>query len=299
MVTSGMESSYYAAIDIGSNAVRLLIKRLDDAREGVFSKVVQMRVPLRLGQEAFSQGCISHKKAHDLRELLRAYSIVMGIYDIKPYHFRGCATAAMREATNGASILADVARRTGLNIDIISGVEEAHIVCSAHRDDQRDIVYVDVGGGSTEVTLISDGKIVKSHSYPIGTVRMLHDAVGIGVLDDLIHDMNLLVIDYPNVALIGAGGNINKLFEISDEQRMSEQQISLKALRSLHDEMASMSVSQRIAHFRLKPDRADVIVPAAELFIAIADALGVDTVEVPSKCLADGIIETLYKQEYQ
>lgn len=299
MRSQEMNSDYYAAIDIGSNAVRLLIKRLDDAREGVFSKVVQMRVPLRLGQDVFSRGVISSKKGHDLRELLRAYSIIMGIYGIKPHHFRGCATAAMRESSNGTAILASVSKRTGLNIDIISGVEEAHLVCSAHRDDSRDIVYVDVGGGSTEVTLISDGNIVESRSYQLGTVRMLNDAVPVGVFDDLVHDMKVLAIDYPDVALIGAGGNINKIFEIVDEQKMSDQQVSLATLKALYNEMSSMSVSQRVAHYRLKPDRADVIAPAAEIFIAIATALGTDAIEVPSKCLADGIIETLYKQEYQ
>ena len=290
-----MEPTYYAAIDIGSNAVRLQVKRLEDAREGRFSRVVMMRVPLRLGQESFTAGRISEKKSHDLKELMRAYAIVMGLYDIKPDCFRGCATAAMREASNGHKVLENIERLTGVRVEIITGQEEAQIVCSTHCDVDKDLMYVDVGGGSTEVSIISGGELVSSKSYPLGSVRVLTGSVDRGVVDTLVHDMKIAAIEHPGLTVVGAGGNINKLYEIAEDRDASGRTLSLQSLRAMFYELSSLTLEKRAAKFNLKPDRADVIVPAAEIFITIAEAVGASFIEVPSVCLSDGIIEHLYK----
>lgn len=293
-----MDYVHYAAIDIGSNAVRLVIKRLDDPAKGHFSRVVVLRVPLRLGQEAFTIGEISESKVHDLKELIRSYAIVMKLYKIKKKHFRGCATAALREARNGQKIVDYIKRATDIKIDVIPGTEEAAIVCAAHftHSNNRNLVYVDVGGGSTEVSLISDGEIVSTKSYPIGTLRILNNAVDEHVKDDLKRDMQLMAIDHPNATIVGAGGNISKLFEIADERDAEKQSLSPSVLRKLYTELAPMTIEERVEHFRLKPDRADVIVPAAEIFLTIADALAAVSIEVPSVGLSDGIIDDLYRK---
>lgn len=294
-----MDLVHYAAIDIGSNAVRLVIKRLDDPSNGYFSKVVVLRVPLRLGQDAFTIGEISEKKIHDLKELMRSYAIVMKLYDVKKSNFRACATAAMREARNAGDVIDYIRRKIDMDIDIIPGTEEASILCAAHMShcDSRNMVYVDVGGGSTEVSVIADGEMVSTKSYAIGTLRILNDTVDIHVCDDLIHDMQLIAIDYPHSTIVGAGGNISKLFDIAEERDAERQRLSPAMLHKLYNELASMSIEQRVDHFKLKPDRADVIVPAAHIFLTIADALGAVSIEVPSVCLSDGIIEDIYRKQ--
>jgi len=294
-----MDYVYYAAIDIGSNAVRLLIKRLDDPVKGHFSKVVVLRVPLRLGQDAFTVGEISEKKIHDLKELIRSYAIVMKLYDIKRHHFRACATAAMREARNANKVVDYIKQKTDIQIDIIPGTEEAAIVCASHfaDNDPRDMVYVDVGGGSTEVSLISEGEIISTKSYAIGTLRILNGTVGEHVAEDLVHDMEIMGMDHPGATIVGAGGNISKLFDIAEYRDAEGQRLTPEMLRRLHDELAVLSIEQRVERFKLKPDRADVIVPAAHIFLTIADALKAVSIEVPSVCLSDGIIEDIYRKE--
>lgn len=293
-----MGNTHYAAIDIGSNAVRLLIKRLEDASTGRFSKVTLLRVPLRLGQDAFSTGAISEKKARDLNKLIKSFAIVMDIYNIKEKNYRGCATAAMREATNGHHILSKIARETGLHIDIIPGEVEAAIVCSSHCDDKRTLLYVDVGGGSTEVSLISEGNIISTKSYAIGTIRMLNNAVDEYARLTLQHDMELIGLDYPNITIVGAGGNINKIFEIAQDRDAEAFRLSTQSLRKLHDEMHTMSIDERALHFNLKPDRADAIVPAAEIFLSICDATKATAIEVPATGLSDGIIDDIFRRQH-
>ena len=302
-----MEYSHYAAVDIGSNAVRLLIKRLDDAKTGRFSKAVTMRVPLRLGQEVFTQGFVSDKKMHDLVDLMRAYSLVLGIYGVPESHRRFCATCAFREAANSDKVVAEVRKVTGFNIEVISGQEEAEVVSSLRSpSDKRKLVYVDVGGGSTEVSIVSGGKTVERRSYPIGTVKIINNVVSPTWMSDLSASLHHMaerhvsesgVCELEGAVIIGAGGNINKLFGMAQERDMAEQSMSVETLRELRDELKSLTVEQRMVNYKLKADRADVIVPAANIFLTIADSIGVKSIEIPSDGLADGIIADLWRRE--
>ncbi|MCQ2227824.1 MAG: Ppx/GppA family phosphatase [Bacteroidales bacterium] len=293
-----MEYTHYAAIDIGSNAVRMLIKRVNNATTGSMSKIVHLRIPLRLGQEAFTIGEISEHKAFELKEVLRSYAIIMKLYGVKKKNFRACATAAMREAKNGEKIAAEISKRLDMEIEVIAGTEEAAIVCQAHTggDTNRDLVYVDVGGGSTEISLISNGEMVSTTSYKIGTVRILNGAYDNDVKEQMVRDLELMAIDHPKLTIVGAGGNINKLFEIALEREAEGQSFKTEMLHSLYDDLRSVSIEERIEKFKLKPDRADVIVPAAEIFLTIAHALNATEIEVPSTGLVDGIIDGIFIQ---
>lgn len=291
--------TYYGAIDIGSNAVRLLIKRLDDKQTGRFSKVVTMRVPLRLGQEVFTYGRISSRKGSDLRKLIASYANVLDIYKVKPQNFRGCATAAMREASNGQALLKRISAATGVPLDIIDGTEEAQIVCGAslNANDVRNLVYVDVGGGSTEVSLIVNGYMVCTQSYPIGTVRMINGAVSEADWQRLLADMHSISAAAGEVTIVGAGGNINKLFGLAQGRHSTENGMTVHELQALYSELDSLSMQERIERFRLKPDRSDVIVPAAQIYLAIAEALAAENIEVPTMGLSDGIVEDLFRRQ--
>lgn len=303
-----MEHIHYAAVDIGSNAVRLLIKRLDDASSGRFSKDVMMRVPLRLGQDVFTKGNVGAKKLNNLVELMRAYSIVMGIYRVESCNRRICATCALREAANADRIVEQIGEATGFNVEIISGQEEASIVCGlSSPDDKRKLIYVDVGGGSTEVSIMGGGKIFGRKSYPIGTVRMINGLTTENWKQILAADLRKSATEFAlrnvssgtltNAVIVGAGGNINKLFSMAQERDTAGRTMSVESLRSLYMELAAMSVEQRMTKLKLKPDRADVIVPAAEIFLAIADTLAISEIEIPTDGLADGIILDLWRRQ--
>ena len=288
----------YAAIDIGSNAVRLLIKRLEEegADKPVFSKVLLLRVPLRLGFDVFALGKITDRGAKNLLRLMKAYRQLMLIHEVEDY--RACATSAMRDAKNGRDIIRKIEKETGLRIDIIDGQEEAkmiynnHIECMADRT--GNFMYVDVGGGSTEVNLLSQGQLQYSASYNIGTVRMLNNAVTDGEWDRLRTEIQRLALSYPDTNVIGSGGNINKLYRLAGKKDKQRQRMTVEALAALHAQLEALSLEQRREQFGLKPDRADVIVPAGEIFLTIARLLGASYVYVPVIGLSDGIIDSLY-----
>lgn len=288
----------YAAIDIGSNAVRLLIKQLEDDERPVFSKVLLVRVPLRLGFDVFSEGRISSKKEKNMVRLMKAFRHLMKIYDVEDY--RACATSAMRDSENGREIMRAVEEKAGIRIDIIDGQEEARMIYNNHVEYMKgrkgNFMYVDVGGGSTEINLLSDGELVCSRSYNIGTVRILSEVVAESEWKRLKSDMKDLAISYPGINIIGSGGNINKLFKIvkSKDNRYSRMPVS--ALREIYDELKPLTVGQRMEKYALKPDRADVIVPAAEIFLTIAEITGAGFIYVPVIGLADGIIDGLYQK---
>lgn len=225
----------YAAIDIGSNAVRLLIKHLEETKDGVkFSKVLLLRVPLRLGFDVFSKNKISDKKAKNMVRLMKSYSYLMKIYDVKDY--RACATSAMRDSKNGQEIIKRVAKESGIQIEIIDGQEEAKIVYNNHvesMDDRKgNYMYVDVGGGSTEINLLSRGQLVCSRSYNIGTVRILNDAVKEGEWDRLKNDMAELAQSYPGINIIGSGGNINKLYRMIEKKDKKRARMTVALCRN-------------------------------------------------------------------
>lgn len=288
----------YAAIDIGSNAVRLLIKQLEDDERPLFSKVLLVRVPLRLGFDVFSEGRISSKKEKNMVRLMKAFRHLMKIYDVEDY--RACATSAMRDSENGREIMRAVEEKAGIRIDIIDGQEEARMIYNNHVEYMKgrkgNFMYVDVGGGSTEINLLSDGELVCSRSYNIGTVRILSEVVAESEWKRLKSDMKDLAISYPGINIIGSGGNINKLFKIvkSKDNRYSRMPVS--ALREIYDELKPLTVGQRMEKYALKPDRADVIVPAAEIFLTIAEITGAGFIYVPVIGLADGIIDGLYQK---
>lgn len=297
-----MDKVNYAAIDIGSNAVRLLIKSVNepDAVEPL-SKVQLLRVPLRLGGDAFTKGKISKKKSKQLISLMKAYKEIMSIYDVKEY--RACATSAMRDSSNGKKLVEEIREKTGIAIEIIDGEEEARLL----SDDRVEkitargghFLYVDVGGGSTELNLVSEGQLEWSKSFNIGTVRLLSGMVNPAEKEAFIQFLEKVSAKYPEVNIIGTGGNINKLIRLAAPDRCTGQINLLPAekLHSITEDLKSYTAQQRMARYNLKPDRADVIIPAAKIFISIVDHLKAPGVLVPISGLADGIIDSIYLKD--
>lgn len=286
----------YAAIDIGSNAVRLLVKQLESPEAPHFSKVLLLRVPLRLGFDVFSSGRISEKKEKNMIRLMKAYKNLMKIYDVSDY--RACATSAMRDAENGPAIIKAIEKKTGIRIEIIDGQEEARMIYNNHIEYMKgrkgNFMYVDVGGGSTEINLLADGELVCSRSYNIGTVRILNEAVVESEWERLSKDMKDLALSYPGINIIGSGGNINKLIKLVKGRDSRYSRMTVASLHELYDKLKDMTVEQRMEEYALKPDRADVIVPAARIFLTIADITDAAYIYVPVIGLADGIIDGLY-----
>lgn len=289
----------YAAIDIGSNAVRLLIKEIKEEQgKAHFSKVLMLRVPLRLGFDVFDIGKISEKKEKNMIRLMKAFRHLMKIYDVK--HCRACATSAMRDAKNGMDIIKQIEKKTGVHIDIIDGQEEAKIIYNNHvehmEDQKGNYMYVDVGGGSTEINLLSEGQLVCSRSYNIGTVRMLNNAVKDSEWERLKNDLAELAKSYPQTNIIGSGGNINKLYRLADKKNKKKMTMQISVLQELHTRLKALSLEERMEQFGMKPDRADVIIPAGEIFLTIASIIGASYIHVPVIGLSDGIIDELYLQ---
>lgn len=299
-----MDNKCYAAIDIGSNAVRLLIKKVKDEENPVgkpLSKTMMLRVPLRLGFDVFLLGEVSEVKAVKLRRLMMAFCQLMKIYEVTDY--RVCATSAMRDAKNGKSIIKEILKETDIAIEVIDGQEEARMIYNNHmeclEDRSGNYVYVDVGGGSTEINLLTNGTLVQSLSYNIGTVRMLSNAVKeenwIQMKDDLAH----LTVGFQSVNIIGSGGNINKLYRLADKKDKKKLRLPVSSLRTLYNELKPLTPEQRMEAFSLKADRADVIVPAAEIFLTIAGIVKAEYIHVPVIGLADGIIDSLYAKSLE
>lgn len=293
----------YAAIDIGSNAVRLLIKKVQDNENLVnkrLSKVMLLRVPLRLGFDVFSLGEVSDTKALKLRRLMKAFRQLMKIYEVTDY--RACATSAMRDAKNGKLVIKRILKDTGINIEVIDGQEEARMIYNNHveclEDRTGNYIYVDVGGGSTEINLLTNGELVQSLSYDIGTVRMLSNAVKEESWERMKGDLNRLMVDYQNINIIGSGGNINKLYRLADKKDKKNLRLPVPSLQALYDALKPLVPEQRMEEFSLKADRADVIVPAAEIFLTIAGIVKAEYVHVPVIGLADGIIDSLYAKSW-
>jgi len=289
----------YAAIDIGSNAVRLLIKKEEENENLVsrrLSKVMMLRVPLRLGFDVFSLGELSDGKAVKLRRLMKAFRQLMKIYEVTDY--RACATSAMRDARNGKAVIKKVLKDTGIRIEIIDGQEEARMIYNNHveclEDRTGNYIYVDVGGGSTEINLLTNGVLVQSLSYNVGTVRMLSNAVREEVWEQMKDDLTRLTADFPDINIIGSGGNINKLYRLADKKDKKLQRMLIASLQELYDQLSPLTPEQRMKEFSLKADRADVIVPAARIFLTIAETVKAQYVHVPVIGLADGIIDSLY-----
>lgn len=293
----------YAAIDIGSNAVRLLIKSIDReaVQEKKFKKVMMLRVPLRLGFDVFSIGELSEKKVDKLRRLMKAFRQLMKIYDVDDY--RACATSAMRDARNGRMIIKKIEKDTGIRIEIIDGQEEARMIYNNHiecmEDRQGNYMYVDVGGGSTEINLLTNGELVWSVSYNIGTVRMLSNAVKEGTWQQMEEELMKVTEGVAAINIIGSGGNINKLFRLADKKDRKLQRLPVSSLQTVYDVLKPLTPEERVEAFSLKQDRADVIVPAAEIFLKIAEVVHAEYIYVPVIGLSDGIIDNLYAKSLE
>ncbi len=294
-----MSKVYYAAIDIGSNAVRLLIKSIDtDFPEKGARKEQLFRVPLRLGADAFTKGKIGKKKSKRLLRLMKAYKELMAIYEVEEY--RACATSAMRDAENGNKLVDKIYKDTGIDIEIIDGREEAELIskdlignCSIGAEET--FLYVDVGGGSTELNLLLGRKLIASHSFNIGTVRILSGTVDPQEEQRFKDYLKQVAQEYQDIQVVGSGGNINKLLRLgkTSERNGSIGFLPIDELQRLSDELKQYDVEERIQVFNLKPDRADIIVPASDLFLTVAKAIKPKGVIVPTKGLSDGIIDWL------
>ena len=293
----------YAAIDIGSNAVRLLIKSIDReaVQEKKIKKVMMLRVPLRLGFDVFSIGELSEKKADKLRRLMKAFRQLMKIYDVDDY--RACATSAMRDARNGRTIIKKIEKDTGIRIEIIDGQEEARMIYNNHIECMEDhlgnYMYVDVGGGSTEINLLTNGELVWSVSYNIGTVRMLSNAVKEGTWQQMEEELMKVTEGVAAINIIGSGGNINKLFRLADKKDKKLQRLPVSSLQTVYDVLKPLTPEERVEAFSLKQDRAYVIVPAAEIFLKIAEVVHAEYIYVPVIGLSDGIIDNLYAKSLE
>lgn len=289
-----------AAIDIGSNGARLLIKnffRKNGEGEPKISRVMYMRVPLRLGKDVFSLGKISKEREEKMLYMLKAFKQIMKLNDVVSY--RACATSAMRDAENGGKVLKRLYKNSGIKIEIIKGQEEAQLLCDNIVEETDctvgDFAYIDVGGGSTEVSLLHNGMIAHCRSYNIGTLRMLSGKVSQSAINEMKTDLSLYGNEIQGIHLIGSGGNINKLFKLTHSKK-DPKEIKVSEIKDICSKLRALSVDERISQYGLKSDRADVIIPAAEIYVTAAEALGCDSIHVPNISLADSIIDYEYKK---
>jgi exopolyphosphatase/guanosine-5'-triphosphate,3'-diphosphate pyrophosphatase len=294
-----LEIKKFAAIDIGSNAIRLLIANviISEDREPQFKKSSLVRVPIRLGADAFTNdGIISDANVNRMISAMEAFKLLMNVHGVERY--RACATSAIREASNGEKVTEQVLSQTGVKIDIIGGKEEAAIISSTDLNEliegDNSYLYVDVGGGSTEFTLFSKGKIVNSKSFKMGTVRLLSNkkTVNKEIFANVEKWIKRNTKDLKGVSLIGSGGNINKLFKMSG--RTEGKPISFIYLNAQYQFLKQMSYNDRVSELSLNPDRADVIVPATKIYLSAMKWSGARKIYVPKIGLSDGIIKTLY-----
>jgi len=285
-----------AAIDIGSNAARLLISDVISAplAKPEFLKIALVRVPLRLGFDVFDKGEITPQKATNIIKTIQSYKLLMDVYGVK--HLKACATSAMRDARNGQEIIQKVKIETGIEIGIISGQEEASLIYENHFAEgltpDESYLYIDVGGGSTELTFFSDGKLVFKESFNIGTIRLLKSQVSEAAWDEMKEFIKTKTKGYHHVSAIGTGGNINKIFSIS--KRKEGKPLPLDLLRDYYKEFSNLSLSQRMSLYKFREDRADVIVPALLIYINVMRWADSNEILVPRIGLADGLIQTLY-----
>ncbi|GAA4448340.1 exopolyphosphatase [Rurimicrobium arvi] len=288
-----------AAIDIGSNAARLLISEAVPYKGGGvdYTKLTLLRIPLRLGFDVFENGFISPEKQKQMVDTMKAYKLLMDIYKVE--HYRACATSAMRDATNGQEIIRNIEKETGIRIEIIGGQEEASILYETHiaenLGDNKPSLYIDVGGGSTEVTLFADNRIVFKESFNIGTIRLLNKSVTEEQWEHMKWYIKTYTAGYPSLCAIGSGGNINKIFSLS--KKKEGKPLPLEVLKDYYRELSASTVEERMHLYNFRADRADVIVPALQIYIAVMRWCRADEIYVPRIGLADGLIRMQYAQK--
>jgi exopolyphosphatase/guanosine-5'-triphosphate,3'-diphosphate pyrophosphatase len=285
-----------AAIDIGSNAARLLIHEVIMTPKGKpeFVKVSLVRVPLRLGFDVFESGTISPERAEKFVTTIKAYKHLLDVYEVE--HLITAATSAMRDATNSAAIIKRIKDETGIDIRVISGEEEATYIYENHFADtlnkEESYLYIDVGGGSTELTFFSDGRLVTQKSFNIGTIRLLKNQVTQEHWAEMRNFIREKLSGYHHITAIGSGGNINKVFSLS--KRKEGRPLNLELLRNYYKEFSALTVQQRISIYGMREDRADVIVPALLIYLNVMAWADADEIFVPKIGLADGLIHLLY-----
>ncbi|WP_339837307.1 exopolyphosphatase [uncultured Flavobacterium sp.] len=286
----------YAAIDIGSNAMRLLVTNIVEQKDKPtqFNKSSLVRVPIRLGQDAFTVGEISQESIDRMIDAMKAFKLLMKIHKVERY--TACATSAMREAYNGKDIVALIKKKADIKIDIIDGKMEAAIIAASDLkqfiNSDKPYLYVDVGGGSTEFSLFNEGKIVASKSFKNGTVRLINNMVNDIVWTEIEKWIKNTTANYDNITLIGSGGNINKLFKMSEKHQ--DTPLSYVYLNAQYQKLNAMTYEQRIAEMGLNPDRADVIIPATRIYLNAMKWSGARQIYVPKIGLSDGIVKAMY-----
>jgi exopolyphosphatase / guanosine-5'-triphosphate,3'-diphosphate pyrophosphatase len=286
----------YAAIDIGSNAMRLLIVNIveQDGKEPQFNKSSLVRVPIRLGQDAFTVGEITQENIDRMVDAMKAFKLLMSVHKVEKY--KACATSAMREAYNGKEVVEIINKKANIKIDIIDGKTEAAIIASTELHQLLNLdqtyLYVDVGGGSTEFSLFSHGKMIVSKSFKAGTVRLLNDVVSDIVWQEIEKWIKTNTKDYENVSLIGSGGNINKIFKMSEKNQ--DKPLSYIYLNAQYSQLSAMTYEQRISDLGLNPDRADVIIPALKVYLNAMKWSNARNIYVPKIGLSDGIVKAMY-----
>ena len=285
----------YAAIDVGSNAMRLLVANVieEKGKETQFNKSALVRVPIRLGQDAFTVGEISEENIDRMIDAMKAFKLLMKVHKVEKY--LAFATSAMREALNGRDVVEIVKDKADIKIEIIDGKKEAAIIASTDLHDllktDKTYLYVDVGGGSTEFSLFSNGKMCASKSFKIGTVRLLNEMVSVLVWDEIEKWIKVNTADL-EVTMIGSGGNINKLFKMSGKPQ--DKPLSYNYMKYQYNFLESLTYEQRVSNLSLNPDRADVIPLATKIYVYAMKWSGAKNMYVPKIGLSDGIIKAMY-----
>ena len=285
-----------AAIDIGSNAARLLINEVTEPKKGKpeFMKLNLLRIPLRLGIDVFTQGKIGAEREEMVISSMKVFSDLMKIYKVE--HYRACATSAMRDAKNGAEIIQAVKQTSGIDIEIISGDEEATLIYENHvaegLDKDSAYLYIDVGGGSTELTFYENGEMKYERSFNIGTIRLLNNLVKDEHWKEMKEEIRKNINSKKPVVAIGSGGNINKIFSMSKTK--DGKPMSAAYLKKYYKEMNGLTVAERMSRYAIREDRADVLVPALEIFNNVMTWSDIDKIFVPKISVADGLIHRIY-----
>jgi exopolyphosphatase/guanosine-5'-triphosphate,3'-diphosphate pyrophosphatase len=287
-----------AAIDIGSNAARLLITEVTEPPGGKaeFNKLNLLRVPLRLGFDVFEKGTISDYRLSMIMQTMHAYRHLLNVYEVN--HVIACATSAMRDAANSNDIIRKVKLETGISIEVISGDLEASVIYENHiaekLDTDHSYLYIDVGGGSTELTFFADNNLVFKQSFNIGTIRLLKNQVEEETWNVMKEFIKTKTKGYKKIATIGTGGNINKVFSMS--KKKDGKPLSLDLLKDYFKEFSSVTLQERIQLYKLREDRADVIIPALQIYINVLRWADAEEIYVPKIGLADGLVQHLYAE---
>ena len=295
-----MQLNKFAAIDIGSNGVRLLISNVISLKkkETQFNKSALIRVPIRLGEDVFTTGKISEINRDRMCDAMTAFRLLMKVYGVEK--FKACATSAMREADNKEEIIQYIFDNSEIKIDLIDGKTEAEIISSTDLHEliknDKSYLYVDVGGGSTEFTFFSKGRIMDSKSFRLGTVRLLDKKVNEQIWLDVKHWIKERSTDFSEISMIGSGGNINKIYKLSG--KAPGKTLSYIYLNSYYNFLNQMTYDQRISELDLNPDRADVIIPATKIYLSAMKWSKANKIYVPKIGLSDGIIKTLYQGKF-